>query len=102
VAFGTVSHLWSGEFRFQFVLVEPCCVLRIGDLLHSQVCRTPPRAWVGDLHHFQVHSYPVLRAGDLEVLLSVDLLPEQCLSIPLEEVDYGLPGKPERARYHLP
>jgi hypothetical protein len=79
VAFGTVSHLWSGEFRFQFVLVEPCRVLRIGDLLHSQVCRTPPRAWVGDLHHFQVHSYPVLRVGDLEVLLSSVLLVEQCL-----------------------
>jgi hypothetical protein len=74
-----VSHLWSGEFRFQFVLVEPCRVLRIGDLLHSQVYRTPPRAWVGDLHHFQVYSYPVLRAGDLEVLLSVVILPEQCL-----------------------
>ena len=40
----TITHLWNGDYQFQFVLVEPRYTLQKGNLLHSQVYWISSRA----------------------------------------------------------
>lgn len=70
----TKTHLWSGDFRFQFVPFEPCRVLWIGTMLRFQVRCNSPCARISDLHHCQAGSNPILWVGDLAVLHTIVLL----------------------------